>query len=286
MVANARHDTATFQGACDVSIFYQRWRPEGGVRRGSVVIVHGLGEHSGRYIHLVERLLREGYAIYAGDHQGFGRSGGRRGHVRRFADFLPDLRYIADLARREQGDLPLALYGHSMGGLISLQYVLAHPTTLDFLVLSAPGLRANFPKWLVMALRLVNRIYPTFSIRRPGDPAVITRDPEELRRFLEDPLQVPTSTARFAAEGLATQIDTMKRAEEITIPVLMVHGTGDRFVDPAATQEFFARVASQDKTLLLYDGYYHELHNDLDKQKPLDDIAQWLNERMVERDRA
>jgi alpha-beta hydrolase superfamily lysophospholipase len=275
-----QHHTATFEGASRAPIFYQRWLPADGVRRGSVVIVHGLGEHSGRYVNLVNCLLPEGYAIYAADHQGFGRSSGRRGHVAHFADYLLDMRHVVEMAHAEQTGLPLAIFGHSMGGLISLQYVLAYADTLDFLVLSAPGLRANFPKWLIMLLKLINFVYPTFTIRRPGDPSVITRDPDELRRFLNDPLHVPINTARFATEGIATQINTMQRAEEITVPVLMIHGMADQFVDPKATQEFYNRVSSQDKTLLLYEGYYHELHNDLGKEKPLGDVVQWLNERM------
>lgn len=271
-----------FEGASGVPIFYQRWLPMGGVRRGSVVIVHGLGEHSDRYTNVVSRLLPEGYAVYAADHQGFGRSGGQRGHVKRFADYLPDLRHMVEMAHSEQQGMPLAMFGHSMGGLISLQYVLAYAHTLDLLVLSAPGLRANFPKWLVMFLRLINFVYPTFSIRRPGDPSVITRDREALRRFLDDPLRVPINTARFATEGIATQSNTMQRAAEIRLPVLMIHGAADQFVDPRATEEFFHKISSEDKTLLLYEGFYHEIHNDLDKEKPLDDIVQWLNARMAD----
>lgn len=274
------HHTATFTGIANVPIFYQKWLPADGVRRGSVVIVHGLGEHGGRYTNLIERLLPEGYALYAIDHQGFGQSGGRRGHVERFEHYLPDVRHVVDLARQEQGHLPVALFGHSMGGLIGLHYLMEQEQSVDCAVISAPALLANPNRWLVRLMRLINWVRPTFVLTRPGSGTAVSRDPEVIRHFIEDPLFVGKSSARWVVEILAAQPKIAARADEITLPILVVQGLADSVVVPAATAEFFERVSSPDKTLLTYEGYFHELHNDVDKEKPLGDVAEWLNQRM------
>ncbi len=274
------HSTATFTGVADVPIFYQKWLPAGGIRRGVVMVVHGLGEHGGRYGNLVERLLPEGYAVYASDHQGFGRSGGVRGHVNRFLDYAEDVHRLNALVRAEQPGQPIAVFGHSMGGLIVLDYAQIYPEDADCWIITAPGLRAETSPLLVLLMRLMNLLRPTFTIQRPGG-GEISRDPEEVRRFAEDPLFVPVSTARWAVEILAAQKRVMARAASLRGPLLMLQGTGDNIVVPAATQELFERVSAADKTLWLYEGYYHELHNDIGKEKPLGDVVNWLNERMM-----
>ena len=274
------HSTATFTGVADVPIFYQKWLPAGGVRRGAVIIVHGLGEHGGRYGNLVQRLLTEGYAVYAADNQGFGRSGGARGHVNRFGDYAEDIHRLNGIVRFEQPGQPLAIFGHSMGGLISLDYAQTYPNDAQVWVVQSPGLAAKVSAPLVFALRLVNLLRPTYSMPRPGG-GDISRDLEEVRRFAEDPLFVPVSTARWLVEILATQKRVMARAASTPSPLLMLQGSADNIVVPAATQTFFERVPAPDKTLLLYDGYYHELHNDIGKEKPLDDVVEWLEDRMT-----
>lgn len=274
------HETGIFDGASKVPIFYQRWLPAAGVSRGSVVIVHGLGEHGGRYTHLVNCLLPEGYAIYSLDHQGFGGSGGQRGHINRFTDYLPDVHYMVGMARAEQQNYPVAIFGHSMGGLISLLYALVLPTSVDYLAISAPALLATPKKSLVFLMRAMNLINPTFSIQRPGGAEGISRDPEEVRRFREDPLYTPVSSARWAVEILTTQVEVTRRAAAIQLPILILQGMADTLVVPQATVAFFAQISSSDKTLYTYPGYFHELHNDLGKEKPLGDLVEWLNARM------
>lgn len=275
------HTTSTFAGVADVPIFYQRWLPEGGIRRGVVMIVHGLGEHSGRYSNLVERLLPEGYAVYALDHQGFGRSGGQRGHVGRFGDYAADVHRLNAIVRGEQPGQPIALFGHSMGGLIALDYAQSYPADADCWIFQAPALAAKTSASLVLFLRTINLVRPNFSFTRPGNGEV-SRDPAVGLAFLEDSLHVPVSTARWAVEILAAQKRVQAHISATPAPLLMLQGTADSLVIPAATQDFFARIPAKDKTLLVYDGYYHELHNDLGKEKPLDDIAGWLGSHMPE----
>lgn len=273
-----QHSAATFTGVANVPIFYQKWLPDGPVR-GVAIIIHGLGEHGGRYANLVDRLLPEGYAVYAIDHQGFGRSGGQRGHVSHFHDYAKDVHRLNALVRAEQPGQPLAVFGHSMGGLIALDYAQTYPQDADCWIVQAPALAANTSGPLVFAARLINLVRPTFSMQRPagGD---VSRDPEEAHRFLEDPLQVPVSSVRWVVQIFAAQKRVKASVQSTPGPLLMLQGTADNMIIPAATQEFFERVTTSDKTLRLYDGYFHELHNDLGKEKPLGDIVEWLNGQM------
>ncbi len=280
MGGNFSEETGRFAGASQVEIFYRKYVPLTSEVRACVVVVHGLGEHSGRYVNVVNALLAEGYAVYAADHQGFGQSGGPRGHVARFFDYLPDVQHMVQMARNERPDCPVLIFGHSMGGLISLSYALEYPADVDAMIISAPALLANPDPWIVRLMRMMNMIKPTFVIRRPGDGSSISRDPEEVRRFETDPLHVPISSARWAVEILAAQQLVTLRAGEIKLPILMVQGMADTMVVPQATLDFFEQISSADKTLYTYPGYYHELHNDVGKEKPLADIVEWLNNRM------
>lgn len=274
-----QHSEATFTSVANVPIFYEKWQPDGPVR-GAVIIVHGLGEHGGRYGNLVDRLLPEGYAVYALDHQGFGRSGGQRGHVNHFHDYAKDVHRLNGIVRAEQPGQPLAVFGHSMGGLISLDYAQTYPKDADCWIIQAPALAADTSGPLVLAARLINLVRPTYSMERPGGGDV-SRDPEEARRFLEDPLHVPVSTVRWVVQIFAAQKRVQASIQSTPGPLLMLQGTADNMVIPAAVSAFFERIPVADKTIRLYDGYYHELHNDLGKEKPLGDTIEWLNGHMV-----
>lgn len=271
--------TRSFRNRRGLAIVYQLWRPEDLPIRANIVLVHGLGEHGGRYHHVVDRLVPEGYAIYALDHQGFGRSDGHRGHVERFDDYAEDVHKLVTMARNSEPDLPVIVYGHSMGGLIAILYAQQHQESIDLLVITSPGLKADASPALVLLMRLMNQIRPTFTIRRPGSGTRVSRDPEVVRAFIEDPLFVPVSSARWAVEILAAQPRAMANASEIRLPVLVMQGEADVVVDPQATYRFFELLASEDKTLLTYPKHFHELHNDIDKEKPLGDLLAWLNEK-------
>lgn len=277
-----KHTTSTFTGVADVPIFYQRWLPDGGISRGVVLLVHGLGEHSDRYLNLVEPLLAEGYGVYALDHQGFGRSGGPRGHVNRFQDYAADVHRLNELVRGEQPGRPIALFGHSMGGLISLDYAQRYRDDCDAWVIQAAALAANISGPLVLAARLINLFRPTFSVERPagGD---VSRDPKVGLSFLNDEFHVPVSTVRWLVEFLAAQRRVQANINATPTPLLMLVGTADNMIRPDAVQEFFQRIPAEDKTLLVYDGYFHELHNDIGKEKPIGDLMEWLKRQVSTR---
>ena len=275
------HD-GSFIGEGGTPILYRRWLPITAARRGTVVIVHGLGEHGGRYLNLVRRLLAEGYACYAQDHRGFGRSGGKRGHVNRFADYLLDMKRTVAMARSEGGEQSLTLYGHSMGGLISIHYLHQYGATVDRAIIGSPALGmpgGRVGPGLMALLQVMSRVYPTFTIDNRGSEPV-SRDPEVIAEFDTDSLGNRLVTARWATEMMTAQANWPKTIDKITLPILVMQGMQDRLVVPSLSQKFFRDLPATDKTLYLYPDHFHELHNDLDREKPLGDLAAWLNQRV------
>ena len=274
--------TQKFIATDGTEIFYQRRLPAVPRPRAVILLVHGLGEHSDRYNHLFQRLVPEGYAFYGPDHRGFGRSGGPRGHVTRFEQYVGDLKQLNTVMDEELPGIPKVIYGHSMGGLITLSYAMAHPGDFPTLVSSSPGL-ANPPRagrLLLGVLNVLSLIHPTYALDSRGDHAGLSRDPAEVRRAKADTLCHGRITARWVTEFLNAQHRVSRHPQRLTTPsVLMLQGTGDTKVIPRASHDFFQALAMRDKTYHGYPGFYHELHNDLDRQQVLEDVAHWLNQR-------
>ncbi|MCY4079458.1 MAG: lysophospholipase [Caldilineaceae bacterium] len=280
-----QHSTGYLRGESGLPIFYSRWRPTG-QPRGVVLILHGLGEHSGRYRHLVGALLQADYVVYAHDHQGFGRSGGARCYVQGFHDYLSGVTQVLSMARRDNPGLHFCLYGHSMGGLIGLLYMMEAPGAVDLAVIASPSLRSHdlspVNRLLKRILELTHRVRPQLTFRQRGTLDTLSRDWEEVQIAMRDSLGVPLRSARWVVEFFETMQEVGDRANEIRLPVLMMQGLADAVVVPSATQEFFAQVGSEDKSLRLYEGYYHELHNDLGRERPIGAVLDWLNARCPE----
>ena len=276
--------TGQMKAGDQTPIFYQIRRPSRVRLRAVIFLVHGLGEHGDRYTYLFDRLLPEGYAFFAPDHRGFGRSGGRRGHVMAFDQYIADLKQLKGLMDDAFPDLPKVIYGHSMGGLITLCYAMAHPRDFDFLVAASPAL-ANPPRagrLKMAALWLMSLVFPSFSIDTHGDPNGLSRDPAEVRRAVADPLCHGRVSARWATSFSRTQQRVSQHPHRLaTDSVLLLQGTGDTKVVPEATRAFFNALGVDDKTYLPYPGFFHELHNDQDRHRVLDDVARWLNQRLA-----
>jgi len=273
-----KHSEGTFESG-DVALYCQSWQPEG-EPRAALVIVHGLGEHGGRYGNLVDALVPRGYALHSFDLRGHGRSPGPRGHVDAWADFRNDLRTFVQRVAAQEAGRPLFLFGHSMGGLIVLEYVLHHPEGMRGVIASAPGLSTEgLSPMMVRMARILSRLAPRLSLSSGLDATGISRDPAVVQAYQNDPLVHDRGTPRAAVEGGAAIAWTLAHAADLRLPLLIVHGTGDRLVPCAASRVFFEQVSSPDKTRLEYEGGYHELHNDLDRERVLNDIAAWLAER-------
>lgn len=271
-----RHEEGRFEGVGGLEIYWRAWLPDG-TPRAIVAIAHGGAEHSGRYSWTAGRLTDRGYAVYALDHRGHGRSAGPRAYVDRIDNAVTDLHTLCDLARDRHPGLPVILLGHSMGGLISLAFALRFQDELSGLVLSAPlaVLEANpVARATVRALSAATPRLPIYKI----DGTTVSRDPEVVRAYDADPLNhrgmLP---ARTVAEIAATVATFDSRLPELTLPVLTVYGTGDRLVDNAGSKLVDARSTSEDSTLIAYDGLYHEVLNEPERDRVIADVAGWID---------
>jgi alpha-beta hydrolase superfamily lysophospholipase len=277
-----KHIEGRLTGVENLEIYWQAWLPAG-EREANVVIAHGAGEHGGRYGHVVEQLVPAGYGVYAIDHRGHGRSGGRRAVIDRLAHAVADLDTLIDLVSREDDGRQPYLLGHSMGGCIAIAYALEHQAKLAGLMLSAPLaiVKAGAPQRAVV--RILSVLTPGLGVAEI-DPRTISRDPEQVRAYEQDPLvfhgKLQARTAVELADATATFAEGLR---SLKLPLLVMHGSADRLV-PAANAEMVHTLAgSPDKTLKLYEGFYHELFNEpqADRRLALEDLSAWLGARVA-----
>lgn len=269
-------DDGYLTGVGGVRIFWQCWLPETAAR-AVVVTAHGASEHSGRYEHVSTRLVADGYAVYAIEHRGHGRSEGTRALIDRLDHAVEDLDALVTLAAAAHPDLPVFLLGHSMGATISLCYATKHQDRLAGLVLSGSlaALEAT-----PAAQRLVARVLSTVT---PGlgliaiDPNLISRDPAVVTAYVEDPLVHHGKLPARTVTELAAAIDAFPQAvRSITIPTLVMYGTADALCPPAGSQMLEQRLGSEDKTVRAYEGLHHEILNEPEQDDVLDDVCAWL----------
>jgi acylglycerol lipase len=272
----SEHVEGRFTGAAGGQIFWQGWVPA--EVTGVVIIVHGIAEHGGRYAHVGRRLAAEGYATYVHDHRGHGRSDGTRGNIERMSTVLTDLEtMIRSVAGRHPG-LPMFLYGHSMGGLITLSYLTGSPAELRGVVLSASAVEVSVGSRAARAAAgVLSAVVPNLGVVAL-DSSAMSRDPEVVRDYDADPLNYRGKVrARTGAEMLVATERALASLDRLNVPLLVVHGSADKITGPAGSQRLADSVTG-DVTLKIYDGFYHELHNEPDKETVFADIVRWLKE--------
>lgn len=253
-------------------LLHRHW-PVVGTAWARLLLVHGLAEHSGRYEHVGEQLAAAGIEVHATDQRGFGASGGRRAWVDRWSQLHDDIEHRVAALRAEEPQLPVVMYGHSLGGLISLGYVLDARSLPDVLVLSAPAVGSSIPAWQRALVSALSRVAPGTRLanRLPGD--VLAKDPAVWSDYVADPLNEHRSTARFGALALAEQGRVVAVLERLSIPTLVIHGGDDRLV-PTRTSELFE--SRRGVTRRVYPGVRHELHNEPEGPAVLDDVVAWI----------
>ena len=277
IVRRMRHRTGRFSGVDGLALHHQSWEPDT-APRAVVAIVHGFGEHSGRYQNMVRHLVPLGYAVHAFDHRGHGLSPGRRGHINAWSEFRGDVRAFLELVGTQQAGRPTFLLGHSLGGLIALEYVLREGPRLEGLVVSNPLLAAaRLPALVRVAAAVLAHVAPSLAIQTGLDAAAISRDPVAVQAYRDDTLVHRTGTPRLNAEITAARTWTMAHAADLTVPLMLILGGADRLVPPEGGRRFFDAVALADKELKDYDGAYHEPHNDIIAEQVMTDLARWLH---------
>jgi acylglycerol lipase len=272
-----QHDADFFTGRNGKKIFRQWWLP-GGEPTAVILIVHGLAEHSGRYRPLVHHFVPMGYAVYGFDHQGHGKSEGTRCHADALEDFTENLQRMVLWVKEQQPGKRLVLFGHSMGGLITANYLIDHQTEVDEAILSAPAIvsSAQPTTWQKVKVGLLHRVHARAQFRKL-DPEGISRDPDVVQSYWEDPLvhKGPMTI------GLALVLgNAMSRARDegqrITLPLLIVQGGHDLLVNPAGAKALFESISSERKQLKYFPDAYHELLNEPEAPQVLNLMEQWL----------
>lgn len=269
-----------FTGEGGLSLFRQSWRPVG-VPRAVLINVHGLGDHSGLYPTLVEHCTAQGITVHAMDTRGNGRSEGQRAYVERWEEYRGDLARFVRLVREEESGHPLFLLGNSLGGLIALDFAIEHPDGIRGVIVASPPLgRLGVPAPLLALGRVLSRLWPRFSLRTGMDLSGLARDPAVAETLLADPLFHRVGTARLSTEVTAAIARVQAAAPRFPLPLLVLHGSADRMVPPEGSRAFVARVGHPDRELREYAGAYHVLFADLERDRVLTDVEQWIAARL------
>ena len=276
-----QEDQGTFMGIGGEGIHYHCWLPEGDVK-AVLIIVHGLAEHAGRYGYLVNYFISSGYAVYAIDHIGHGRSSGRRAFVESFDQFVETLKTFRDMVARWQTGKPLFMVGHSMGGLIGCQYLIEHPHDFAGAILSAPAMQlpdSISPVTEILG-KVLSSILPRVGLKKL-DAEGISRNSHIVEEYEKDSLVYHGRvSARLSVEIHRAMEGVLARAESIKTPILILQGGDDRMVAPEGAQLLYDKAGASDKSLKLYDGLYHEIFNEPERETVFKNVEEWLEKRL------
>ncbi len=259
-----------------VKLAAQDWRPEGSAV-AVVGLVHGLGEHQGRYGHVIAALNRAGFAVLGFDLRGHGRSEGPRGYVPAYDALLDDIDLLLAQAAQRYPSLPRFLYGHSLGGNLVLIHTLRRRPTLAGVVATSPILRTAFkpPAWKLVLGRAMCRLWPRLSMSNEIDPDGLSHDAQVARAYVDDPLVHARVSPRLGIGLIEAGLWLLDHAAEFRLPLLLVHGGADPITSAQATREFAQRVPG-DCTCKIWEGLYHETHNEPQKAEVIAFTIEWL----------
>ena len=275
------HIEGEFTGCKEFTLYCQSWLPDN--EPGTVLlVVHGLAEHSGRYMNLVNHFVPGGYAIYGFDQRGHGRSEGVRGYAERFSYFLSDLETFLGMVRGKHPDKKIFMVGHSVGGTVATAFAVDHHDEFDGLILSGATLKvgASVSPAVIAVARVLSLLLPKIGVDKI-DAAAISQDKAVVDAYVNDPLVYRGKIrARLGAELLKAIQSLPEQMTRISLPVLIMHGAFDRLSDPQGSQMAYDRVSSKDKTLKLYDGFYHEIFNEPGREQVFGDMEGWLEGRV------
>jgi acylglycerol lipase len=274
MTTSMASTTATEAARDGTPILTRRWAARGRAW-ASILTVHGIAEHSGRYERVGQQLASAGLEVHAYDQRGFGASGGRRAYVERWSQNHDDLEDRLRAVRADADGRPVAMFGHSLGGLLALGYALAEPArpVPDALVLSAPALDSTVPGWKRSVARILGTLAPTMTLKNAFDGSLLSRDPAVGADYLADPLNTHVTTTRFGAEALAEQARVRESLARLSVPTFAYHGEADRLVLPASSAPLAALPGVVRRT---YPNLRHESHNEPEGSAVIADVIDWL----------
>ena len=275
-----KHEETRWQTSDGATLYGQTWTPQA-EPRALVCLVHGLGEHSGRYTKVAMFLTESGFVVTAMDLRGHGRSGGLRGHARSCEHVLQDILALRERSVQRWPSLPCFLYGHSLGGNLVLNVLLRHKPDVAGAVVTSPALlpAAPPPRWKILLAGTLVHICPFLPIPAGVDLQALSHSRSVNEDIRRDPLTHWWVSARFGLEFLAAGQEALRRADQLALPLLLMHGTADTVTSPAASTEFAAR-AGDACCLKLWEGLCHNLHDEPECEDVMTHLTQWLTKRL------
>ncbi len=260
-----------------LALFARDWRPDGTVK-AVIGLVHGIGEHSGRYELLALALNQAGYAVVVFDLRGHGRSGGRRGHSPSYEALMGDVDHLVQAAASRYPEAPLFLYGHSLGGNLVLNYLLRRQPRLAGAIVTGPMLRTAVPTswWKMLVGRILSHVWPSFTLSNGLKAEDLSRDDQVVSEYKSDPLVHDRLSARLGIDVYDSGLWALEHADSPSTPLLLMHGAADRITSVEASREFAAR-AGDLCTLVIWPDAVHEIHKAPDKEKIFAGALNWLD---------
>jgi acylglycerol lipase len=276
-----QHEEFSLQMTDGFSLFGQGWKPDGPAK-ASICLVHGLGEHTGRYEYVASELTKNGYALFGCDLRGHGKTSGPRGHYPNYDRVMDDIKGCLDYVKQKFPTVPTFLYGHSMGGSIVLNYGLRMKPQLKGVVATSPGLKTGteLSKGLVFMGKIMAVIAPASGLNNGLDRNNLSRDKAVIEKYAGDPLVHPTISAKFAFDFMDSGVWALEHASEFSLPLLIQIGEEDHLVSVQAAKEFAQKAPNC--TLKVWPGLFHETHNEPEKEHVLQVMVDWLDARMKE----
>ena len=259
----------------NIKFFGQYWQTSS--THSVIILLHGMGEHSARYANFViPEFLKNNISVITYDQFGHGKTQGKRGHNPGYEAVLDCIDIVVNKAITLFGDIPVFLYGHSMGGNVVINYVLKRKNNLIGVIATSPFLKLAFqpPYWKLSLGKFLQKIVPSFTMGNELDVNALSRDKNEVEKYINDPLVHDKISPNYSLTFMEKGIWAINNADKLSVPVLLIHGTGDRLTSHKASEEF--ALNNNKVTLKLIKGGYHELHNDLCKQEVIETIINWI----------
>jgi len=263
----------------NIKFFGQYWQTTS--TNAVIILVHGMGEHSTRYAdYMIPEFLKNGLSVITYDQFGHGKTQGKRGHNPSFEAVLDCVEIVIIKANTIFGNIPVFLYGHSMGGNVVINYVLKRKNNLNGVIATSPFLKLAFqpPFWKLTLGRLLQKIAPSFTMGNELDVNALSRDKHEVQKYINDPLVHDKISPNYSLTFMETGIWAINNADKLSVPTLLIHGTGDRLTSHEASEEF--ALNNNKVNLKLIKGGYHELHNDLCKQEVIEASISWIDTQL------
>ena len=282
MVSTLIYKESKYIGFDGTRMFMALWRPDDNKPRALVIALHGMGGHAGDMQNIGEYLSEKGIAVFAPDLRGFGHYSGTKGHVMSFEEYIEDLQNLVMQVKDTYLNKITYLFGFSLGGLNVIRYVNRYPRTVDGLLLQCPAVSQSLG--IGAGTRISGSILSVLNVKRYFSSEMTfsdgSRNPEHVERLEKDPLRFTAVTPRFGTEVLKASKDAFRSAPNIVMPVFLQQAGADKLVIPEKSKEFFENLSSADKTWKLYEGLYHELHEEPEKEQVLQDMYEWMDTRL------